>query len=61
MAANFNLSFQWEAMNEGIVTSCHFSYDGRYLVNSSDLDFAVNVWDVREGSLIKKLFSEYAW
>lgn len=46
-------------MNEGIVTSCHFSHDGRYLVNSSDLDFAVSVWDVREGSLIKKLFSEY--
>ena len=45
-------------MNEGIVTSCHFSHDGRYLVNSSDLDFSVSVWDVREGSLIKKLFSE---
>ena len=40
------------------MTSCHFSYDGRYLVNSSDLDFAVSVWDVREGSLIKKFFSE---
>lgn len=41
------------------MTSCHFSHDGRYLVNSSDLDFAVSVWDVREGSLIKKFFSEY--
>lgn len=39
------------------MTSCHFSHDGRYLVNSSDLDFAVSLWDVREGSLIKKIFN----
>lgn len=45
-------------MNEGIVILCYFFYDGRYFVNSSDLDFVVSVWDVREGFFIKKFFSE---
>ncbi|KAK3733986.1 hypothetical protein QZH41_009841 [Actinostola sp. cb2023] len=47
----------WSAIHEGIVTACHFSSDGKYLVTGSDLDFATCIWDAREGTLIKKLIN----
>ncbi|EDO40174.1 predicted protein, partial [Nematostella vectensis] len=47
----------WQAVQEGIVTTCHFSSDGKYVVSGNDLDYAVCVWDARDGKLIKKLFN----
>lgn len=48
-------TFQWQASHDGIITSCNFSCDGKYVISGGDLDFSVSVWDAKEGELIAKL------
>ncbi|KAM4640255.1 WD repeat-containing protein 88 [Amazona ochrocephala] len=35
----------WTAEHDGIVTSCNISYDGRYVVSSSDREIAIHIFD----------------
>lgn len=45
----------WQTSHNGIITSCNFSCDGKFIVSGGDLDFSVSVWDAKEGELIRKL------
>lgn len=42
----------WSGLHAGIVTSCRFSHDGKYVVSCSDLDNTVKVWDANTGDVI---------
>ncbi|XP_006819827.2 WD repeat-containing protein 88-like [Saccoglossus kowalevskii] len=42
----------WQGHHDGIVTCCKFSNNGKYVVSGSDLDYALNVWNAKDGSLI---------
>ncbi|CAG2206880.1 WD repeat-containing protein 88-like [Mytilus edulis] len=42
----------WSGKHAGIVTSCNFSHDGKYVVSGSDLDNTVKIWDSNTGDLI---------
>eukprot|EP00112_Aurelia_sp_Birch-Aquarium-sp1_P013051 Seg2754.6 transcript_id=Seg2754.6/GoldUCD/mRNA.D3Y31 product="WD repeat-containing protein 88" protein_id=Seg2754.6/GoldUCD/D3Y31 len=45
----------WNALHDGIVTTCDFSYDGKFLITGSDLENSVRIWDAYDGELIKEL------
>ena len=55
----FPLLFQWSALHDGIVTTCDFSYDGKFLITGSDLENSVRIWDAYDGELIKELKCKY--
>ena len=50
-----HIFIQWQTSHNGIITSCNFSCDGKFIVSGGDLDFSVSVWDAKEGELIRKL------
>ncbi|CAB4000058.1 WD repeat-containing 88-like [Paramuricea clavata] len=45
----------WQASHEGVLTSCNYSSDGKYIVSGGDMDFSISIWDAKDGVLIRKL------
>ncbi|KAM9508148.1 LOW QUALITY PROTEIN: WD repeat-containing protein 88 [Guaruba guarouba] len=47
----------WTAEHDGIVTSCNISYDGRYVVSSSDREIAIHIFDSVSTTVVAHIFS----
>ncbi|XP_028392577.1 WD repeat-containing protein 88-like [Dendronephthya gigantea] len=45
----------WQASHEGVITSCNYSNDGKYIVSGGDMEYSISIWDAKDGVLIKKL------